>query len=206
MLFWGILGALAMRALFIFLGITVLTRFHWVIYIFGIFLLITGLKLVFAEDKERDPRDHWLVIFVKRWLPFTDTYHEGKFLIKYDGRFLGTPLLLVLIIVEATDVIFAMDSIPAILAITKDPFIVYTSNVFAILGLRSFYFALAGFMSIFQYLRYGLAGVLIFVGIKLCLSDIYKISSTTSLAVIGVLLGSTVFYSILINKRKNKLK
>lgn len=202
-LFWGILGALAMRATFIFTGITLLTKFHWVIYIFGIFLLFTGIKLAFVEQKEADPRDHWLVKFAKKWLPFTDSYHGGKFLIKENKRTLGTPLLLVLLIVEATDLVFAADSIPAILAITHDPFIVYTSNVFAILGLRSLYFALAGMMGIFRYLRFGLAAVLSFVGIKLCISGFYKIPTLTSLAVIAFCLGAAIICSVIIAKKEH---
>ncbi len=202
-LFWGILGALAMRAVFIFAGIALLKEFHWIIYLFGGFLLFTGIKLAVVEHKEPDPKNHWLVRLAKRWLPFTDSYHDGKFMIWEKGKRLGTPLLLVLLIVEATDLIFAADSIPAILAITEDPFIVYTSNVFAILGLRSLYFALAGMMSLFTYLRYGLAGVLVFVGIKLCLTDVYKIPVTASLAVIAALLGVAIAYSIVMS-RKNK--
>lgn len=205
-LFWGILGALAMRAIFIFAGIALLKQFHWVIYIFGGFLLLTGIKLAIAEHKEADPRNHWLVKLVKRWLPFTDQYHGGKFMIREGGRRLGTPLLLVLLIVEATDVVFAADSIPAILAITDDPFIVYTSNVFAILGLRSLYFALAGMMSLFRYLRFGLAGILVFVGLKLCLVDVYKVPSAASLAVIAVFLGGAIACSIFVDKKsKNAL-
>jgi tellurite resistance protein TerC len=194
-LFWGILGALAMRAIFIFAGITLLNKFHWLIYVFGAFLFITGVKLLFKDDAPRDPRDHWFVKWVKKHFPFTDRYHDGHFIIKENGRTLGTPLLLVLFIVEITDVIFAADSIPAILAITKDPFIVYTSNVFAILGLRSLYFALAGMMSLFMYLQYGLAVILIFVGVKLGISNFYKIPSTVSLFVILTCLGLAVFAS-----------
>ncbi|MBI2605888.1 MAG: TerC family protein [Deltaproteobacteria bacterium] len=203
-LFWGILGALAMRAIFIFAGLTLLSHFHWLIYVFGAFLLLTGIKLALVEKKEEDPRNHWLVRLAKRWLPFTDALHDGKFLIRQNQRLLGTPLLLVLLIVEATDLIFAADSIPAILAITNDPFIVYTSNVFAILGLRSLYFALAGMMSAFRYLRYGLAGVLVFVGAKLCLTNIYKIPITASLMVIASLLGVAIACSILIEDTKGR--
>ncbi|MEW6058322.1 MAG: TerC family protein [Bdellovibrionota bacterium] len=200
-LFWGILGALLMRALFIFAGLALLKQFHWVVYIFGGFLLFTGIKLAIVEQKEEDPRNHWLVRLTRKWLPFTDSYHEGKFTIIEKGRRLGTPLLLVLVIVEATDLVFAADSIPAILAITDDPFIVYTSNVFAILGLRSLYFALAGTMSLFKYLRYGLAGILVFVGAKLCLTDVYKIPIGASLGFIAVSLGTAIVFSILAEKR-----
>lgn len=202
-LFWGILGALLMRALFIFAGVTLLKEFHWVIYLFGGFLLFTGIKLGFIQKKENDPRNHWFVRGVKRWLPFTDVYHEKKFLIREGGRTLGTPLLMVLLLIEATDVIFAADSIPAILAITQDPFIVYTSNVFAILGLRSLYFALAGMMGVFRYLKYGLSGILIFVGIKLCVSGIYPIPAVASLLVIFLMLGGAIGFSVLKDQTEN---
>lgn len=205
-LFWGIIGALIMRAGFIVLGITLLKYFHWIIYFFGTLLLLTGLKLFFVEKKEEDLQQHWLIRVVKKWFPFTDSFHDGKFLIKMDGRKLGTPLLLVLLIIEVTDVIFAMDSIPAILAITNDSFIVYTSNIFAILGLRSLYFALAGMMSIFRYLKYGLAGVLIFIGIKLCLVDLYKIPTLTSLAVIIILISTAISCSVVIDRKDKKNK
>jgi tellurite resistance protein TerC len=204
-LFWGIMGALVMRGTFIYAGISLLKQFHWVIYIFGIFLLVTGIKLAFVEQKEEDPRNHWLVRFAKRRFPFTDSYRDSHFVVIENGRRLATPLLLVLLIVEATDLVFAVDSIPAILAITHDPFIVYTSNVFAILGLRSLYFALAGMMNLFHYLRYGLAGVLSFVGIKLCLTDVYKMPTAFSLGVIVVLLGSTVILSVLKPQKEAEL-
>ncbi|MGE0171705.1 MAG: TerC family protein [Oligoflexales bacterium] len=195
-LFWGILGALVMRATFIFAGITLLKHFHWLMYVFGGFLLITGIKLVFSEEKEQDPKNHWLVRFAKKRLPFTDSYQNSKFFVRENSRLLATPLFLVLLIVEATDLVFAADSIPAILAITKDSFIVYTSNVFAILGLRSLYFALAGMMSLFHYLRYGLAGVLVFVGIKLCVSEFYEIPIFLSLGVIITFLGGAILLSV----------
>lgn len=200
-LFWGILGALAMRALFIFTGVALLNKFTWIIYVFGGFLLITGLKLFFSEEKEKDITKNWFVRALKRWFRFSDNYHDKKFFVKIDNKKFATPLFMVLLIVEMTDLIFAADSIPAILAITKDPFIVYTSNVFAILGLRSLYFALAGMMSFFYYLRYGLAGVLIFVGIKLILSHHYEIPTWLSLLAIVLLLGSAIVASIL---RKTK--
>ncbi len=197
-LFWGILGALVMRAGFIFLGITALQKFHWVMYVFGSFLLFTGIKLAISDKNEEDPRNHWFVKLARRWLPISNCDHEGRFFVKENGRTLGTSLLLVLLVIEMTDLIFAADSIPAILAITEDPFIVYTSNVFAILGLRSLYFALAGVMSIFRYLRFGLAGILVFVGAKLCLSDVYKVPVGTSLAVIASLLALSILASLVL--------
>jgi tellurite resistance protein TerC len=204
-LFWGIIGALVMRAIFIFSGIALINKFGWIMYIFGGFLLITGIKMAFAEDKEKNPRDHWLVKWSKKHLPFTDEFHEKKFWIKENGKILGTPLLLVLLIVEATDLIFAVDSIPAILAITRDSFIVYTSNIFAILGLRSLYFALAGMMSLFTYLRYGLAAILVFVGIKLCLLNIYHVPIGISLGVIASILAFSIYFSIWKAKQERKL-
>ncbi|MGE0616833.1 MAG: TerC family protein [Bacteriovoracia bacterium] len=201
-LFWGILGALVMRAIFIFGGIALLKQFHWIVYIFGAFLLVTGIKLAFGGDAgETDPRERWIVKFATRWFRFSDRYDGGKFITIQNGRRLGTPLLMVLIIVEVTDLVFAADSIPAILAISSDPFIVYTSNIFAILGLRSLYFALAGLMSLFAYLRYGLATVLSFVGIKLCLTDIYKISPGWSLIVILICLGAAILYSVIKSRK-----
>lgn len=196
-LFWGILGALAMRAIFIFTGVALLSKFTWIIYVFGGFLLFTGIKLFFGEKTEDDISKNWFVRTLKKWFRFTDTYHDKHFFVKVDHRTLATPLFMVLIIVEVTDLIFAADSIPAILAITKDPFIVYTSNVFAILGLRSLYFALSGMMDVFHYLRYGLAGVLIFVGVKLSLSHHFEIPILISLGIIVLLLGSAVVASLL---------
>jgi tellurite resistance protein TerC len=204
-LFWGIVGALIMRAVFIFSGIALINKFGWIMYVFGGFLLITGIKMAFAEDKERNPKDHWLVKWSKKYLPFTDEFHEKKFWIKENGKILGTPLLLVLLIVEATDLIFAVDSIPAILAITRDSFIVYTSNIFAILGLRSLYFALAGMMSLFTYLRFGLAAILVFVGIKLCLLNIYHVPIGASLGVIASILAFSIYFSIWKAKQERKL-
>ena len=203
-LFWGILGALFMRAAFIFLGIAVLERFHWVMYVFGGFLVFTAVKLLFKQEEEADPRNHFLVKFTRRWLPFCDQAHDGRFFVKIDGRWLATPLFLVLLVVEFTDLIFAADSIPAILSITQDPFIVYTSNVFAILGLRSLYFALSGMVSLFHYLRFGLAGILAFVGLKLLLSSMIKVPIGVSLGVIGFFLAASVVASLLFPPAEEK--
>ena len=203
-LFWGIIGALVMRAIFIFSGIALINKFGWIMYVFGGFLLITGIKMAFAEEKEKNPKDHWFVKWAKKHLPFTDVFHGKKFFIRENGKFLGTPLLFVLLVVEATDLIFAVDSIPAILAITRDSFIVYTSNIFAILGLRSLYFALAGMMSLFAYLRYGLAAILVFVGIKLCLIDIYHFPIGLSLGVIASILTFSIAFSVWETKREHK--
>lgn len=199
-LFWGILGALVMRAIFIFLGIAALHKFHFLMYVFGGFLLFTGIKLAIKEKAEEDPRNHWFVKLAKKWLPFSDCAHDGRFFTVENGRRLATPLFLVLLVIELTDLIFAVDSIPAVLAITQDPFIVYTSNIFAVLGLRSLYFALAGFMSLFRFLRFGLAGILVFVGAKLCLADVYKVPVVASLAVIAFFLFASILASVAIRK------
>ena len=201
-LFWGILGALIMRAIFIATGITLLQHFHWVIYIFGAFLILTGIKLAVQQDKEVHPEKNPVLKLFRRFMPVTKNFEGDKFLVKRDGRRFATPLLVVLLMVETTDVVFALDSIPAILAITTDPFIVYTSNVFAILGLRALYFALAGIMQMFHYLSYGLAAILVFVGIKMMIMDFYKLPITVSLGVVAGILAIAVILS-LVRPRRN---
>ncbi|MBF0206729.1 MAG: TerC family protein [Oligoflexia bacterium] len=209
-LFWGIIGAVLMRALFIFAGIGLVHTFHWMVYVFGGFLIVTGIKLLFQNETEKpDPQNYWPVKFAKRWLPFTDNYHGGKFFVRTDhaghvGHIKGTPLFLVLIVIEIVDTIFAMDSVPAIIAITTDPFIVYTSNIFAILGLRSMYFALAGLIPLFHYLKYALSTILVFVGIKLVLTNIVYISTLLSLGVIGALLLFSIIASVLFANKTPK--
>lgn len=192
-LFWGILGALAMRAFFIFAGISLIQRFHWIIYLFGAFLVLTGIKMVTEKDKEIHPEKNPVLKLFRRLIPVTSSYQQSHFFVKQSGRYFATPLFVVLLVVETTDVIFAVDSIPAILSITVDPFIVYTSNVFAILGLRALYFALAGVMKLFHHLRYGLSAILVFVGAKMLLTDFYKIPVGIALgAVVGILLVSVI--------------
>lgn len=192
-LFWGILGALIMRAIFIAAGVTLIQQFHWVIYIFGAFLVLTGIKMAAQKDKEVHPEKNPVLKLFRRFMPVTEHYEGSSFFIKKGRRWFATPLFVVLLVVETTDVIFAVDSIPAILAITIDPFIVYTSNVFAILGLRALYFALAGIMQLFHYLAYGLAAILVFVGIKMLMADIYKFPIAVALGVVaGILLISVV--------------
>jgi tellurite resistance protein TerC len=192
-LFWGILGALIMRAIFIAAGVTLIQQFHWVIYIFGAFLVLTGIKMATQKDKEIHPEKNPVLKLFRRFMPVTERYEDSRFFVKKGRRWFATPLFVVLLVVETTDVIFAVDSIPAILAITIDPFIVYTSNVFAILGLRALYFALAGIMQLFHYLAYGLAAILVFVGIKMLLADIYKLPIAVALGVVaGILLISVV--------------
>ncbi|KAB2879103.1 TerC family protein [bacterium] len=196
-LFWGILGALIMRAIFIFAGVALIAKFHWTVYVFGLFLIITGIKMALQKDKKIEPDKNPAIRLFRRYFPVTDAYDGSKFLTRVDGKLLATPMMIVLIVIETTDLIFAVDSIPAILAITTDPFIVYTSNVFAILGLRALYFALAGIMQLFHYLAYGLSAVLIFVGAKMMLVDVYKIPIEISLLVIVLILTVAIVASVM---------
>jgi tellurite resistance protein TerC len=195
-LFWGILGALIMRALFILMGVTLIQKFHWVIYVMGGFLIITGIKMATQKDKEINPERNPVLRLFRRLMPVTENYEGGRFFVRRNRRLFATPLFIVVLVVETTDVIFAVDSIPAILAITQDPFIVYTSNVFAILGLRALYFALAGIMQLFHYLPYGLSLILVFVGIKMLLVDIYKIPIGIALGTVAAVLAISVIASI----------
>ena len=196
LLFWGILGALVLRAIFIFAGVALIHKFHWMIYVFGGFLVLTGIKMAFQKDKEIDAEKNPVLRLFRRFMPVTADYVEDKFFVKVDGRTFATPLFVALLMIETTDVIFAVDSIPAILAVSKDAFIVYTSNVFAILGLRSLYFALSGIMQLFHYLHYGLSVILVFVGSKMLISDIYKVPIGTSLGVIALVLVVSVIASL----------
>ena len=203
-LFWGILGALIMRAIFIAVGVTLVQKFNWVIYIFGAFLILTGIKMALQKGKEIHPGKNPVLRLFRRLMPVTDRYEDGNFFVNRDRRYLATPLFVVLLVVETTDVIFALDSIPAVLAITLDPFIVYTSNVFAILGLRSLYFALAGMMELFHYLHYGLSAILVFVGGKMLLADLYKIPIGTALGVVAGILVISAIASV-VHPRKEEV-
>src|SRR5215207_1423021 len=204
-LFWGILGALVMRALLILVGAALIKEFHWIIWIFGAFLIFTGIKMAFHKNEELQPEKNPLISLFRRFMPVTDAYQGASFFVREAGRLMATPLLLVLLIVESTDLVFAVDSIPAIFAVTEDPFIVYTSNVFAILGLRSLYFLLAGVMHKFHYLKLGLSAVLTFVGVKMLLPDLsafvtgvaYKIPTLLSLGVVAGILVIAVVASLL---------
>ena len=201
-LFWGILGALIMRAVFILAGVGLIRQFHWIIYIFGALLVYSGIKLFRQENAEIHPEKNPLLRLFRRWIPVTKDYEEAKFFVRRPGLY-ATPLFIVLLVVETTDVLFAVDSIPAILAITLDAFIVYTSNVFAILGLRSMYFALAGMMELFHYLHYGLSLVLIFVGGKMLVSHYYQIPTELALGIVaGILIISVV--ASMVHPRKAK--
>lgn len=199
-LFWGILGALVMRAIFIFAGVALIEKFHFTIYIFGIALVYTGYKMFSHSDVEIKPDKNPVIRMFKKIMPVTHNLHDDKFFVNIDHKRFATPLFLVLILIETTDLIFAVDSIPAILAITQDQFIVYTSNIFAIMGLRSLYFALAGIVHRFWLLSYGLAVVLVFVGIKMLLIDLYKIPIEWSLIFIATIVAASIFLSLRINK------
>jgi tellurite resistance protein TerC len=195
-LFWGILGALVMRATMILAGAALLKEYHWIIYIFGAFLIFTGIKMATHKDEELHPESNPVIKLVRKLIPVTKNYESDHFFVRHAGKLMATPLFLVLIMVETTDLVFAVDSIPAIFAVTQDPFLVYTSNVFAILGLRSLYFVLAGVIDKFYYLKMGLAVILTFVGVKMTLVDIYKIPTPASLAVIAIVLAVAVAASL----------
>jgi len=199
-LFWGILGALIMRAVFIAAGVGLIQRFHWIIYVFGAFLVYSGIKLFFQEEAEIHPEKNPVLRLFRRFVPVTKDYEGDKFFVRRPGLY-ATPLFVVLLVVETTDLLFAVDSIPAILAITRDAFIVYTSNVFAILGLRSMYFALSGMMEMFRYLHYGLSLVLVFVGAKMLLSHYLEIPTPVALAAVAGVLAISVIASV-VNPKK----
>ncbi|MEI7820679.1 MAG: TerC family protein [Verrucomicrobiota bacterium] len=201
-LFWGILGALVMRAVMIFVGAALIEKFAWIIYVFGAFLILTGIKMIVKREEEIHPERNPLVRWFKKFMPVTSDYRGDKFFVRENGIRMATPLFVVLLLVEFSDLIFAVDSIPAIFAVTKDPFIVYTSNVFAILGLRSLYFALAGVMDKFHYLKIGLGVVLSFVGVKMLLGHTpWKIDTHVSLGVIVGVLAVSIIVSLLRPKK-----
>jgi tellurite resistance protein TerC len=199
-LFWGILGALLMRGVFIGAGVGLIHRFHWILYVFGGLLVYSGIRVCALGEHQVDPSKNPMVGALRRWTPVTDDYHGGKFFVRglpADPRLYATPLLVVLFVIETTDVLFAVDSIPAVLAITLNAFIVYTSNVFAVLGLRSMYFAVAGLIGVFRFLHYGLAVVLVLVGFKMLTADHYPVSTLTSLAVVAGILAASIIASLL---------
>ena len=196
-LFWGILGALLLRGVFIVAGAALLQRFHAVIYVFGAFLVATGVRLLLGQDSEVHPEQNPVYRVFRRFVPAVAGYRGQHFVVREDGRWRATPLLMVLVVVEATDVVFAVDSIPAVFAVTRDPFIVYTSNVFAILGLRALYFVLAGVMDRFCHLKTGLALVLCFVGLKMLAADVYEVPIGASLGIVATLLLGSVIASLL---------
>ncbi|PXX44801.1 TerC family protein [Undibacterium pigrum] len=202
-LLYGVLGAIIMRVIMILAGSWVVTQFSWVLYLFGIFLLVTGMRMLVAAEEEPDLEANPVLRMAKKLLPFTKDFHEEKFSIRENGKRIFTPLFLVLILIEISDVIFAVDSIPAIFAVTTDPFIVFTSNIFAIMGLRALYFLLADMADRFHLLKFGLAFVLMFVGIKMLIVKWMHVPTSVSLMVIAVLLGSSIIASLFVSRKKD---
>jgi tellurite resistance protein TerC len=207
-LFWGIIGALVLRGVFILIGVSLIHKFAWTIYILGAFLVFTGIKMVISKDQEINPQKNPIIKIINKIIPVTRQYHGDSFFVKIRSMYFATPLFIVVLVVETTDVIFALDSIPAILAVTDDAFIVYTSNVFALLGLRSLYFALAGIMQLFHYIHYGLALILSFIGVKLLLSHKYPdlISMKVALLVVAGILAISILLSILFPQKKSPVE
>jgi len=198
-LFWGIVGAVIMRALFIFAGISLINRFHWIIYVFGAFLIYTGIKLAIPKKEDGfSPDKNPAVRLARKMFPVTSEFHGGHFFTRIAGRLHATPLFIVLVVIETTDVMFALDSIPAVIAITRNEFIVFTSNIFAILGLRSLYFAVSGVMKLFRYLNIGLAVILVFVGFKMISTHFVTVPIHVSLGIIGTVLAASIVASVLI--------
>ena len=195
-LFWGILAAVVLRGAMIALGVTLIQRFDWILYVFGAFLLYTGAKMFFHDGLDVHPEANPILRFCRRALPLTPDFEGTRFVVRREGRIFFTPLFLVLIAVEGADVVFAVDSIPAIFGITTDPFIVYTSNIFAILGLRSLYFLLAGVMGLFKYLQHGLALVLVFIGLKMLLAQVFHVDTRVSLGIVASILAASVLLSL----------
>ncbi len=206
-LFWGVLGALVMRALFIIVGVAILAKFKFIIYILGAFLVFTGFKLFFSKDDvEFKPESSWTLKLVRRFFGVSKHYHEDKFFVSKMGYVFATPLFLVLALVETTDLVFALDSIPAVLAVSPDPFIVYTSNIFAILGLRSLYFALAGVVGLFHYLNFGLAIILSFIGVKMMISGFYHVPIHFALLFVLIILLASVILSLVFPKKESSIE
>lgn len=199
-LLFGVLGAIVMRAILIYVGALLLARFHWILYVFGLFLLYTGVHMVLAADDEPNLTNNPVLRWMRKHIRIADEYHGERFFVLKEGLRYGTPLFVVLVLVEVTDLIFAVDSIPAIFAVTGDPFIVFTSNIFAILGLRAMYFLLADMAQRFHLLKYGLAGILVFIGIKMLLLDIYKIPTGIALGAVGLILAASVVASLVTSK------
>ena len=202
-LFWGIIGALFLRALFIFTGIAMINRFHWLIYVFGALLVYTGIKLLKGGEAKVEPDQNFLVRLTRKFIPITPHFHEGHFFVRQNHRWVGTPLFLVLIALGTTDLVFAIDSIPAILAITRDPFLVLTSNAFAVLGLRALYFAIAGLIKLFAYLNVGLAIILSFIGIKMLISGYVHLPISWTLGFVISVLALSIVASILKDREKS---
>lgn len=200
-LFWGIVGAVMMRFIFIFAGITLINKFHWIIYVFGAILIYSGYKMIREKDEEIHPDSNPVLRLFRKIMPVTGDVDKGKFFLRIGGKWHATTLFIVLLVIETSDVIFAVDSIPAVLSISRDTFIVYTSNIMAILGLRSLYFALAGIMKLFRFLHYGLSVILIFVGIKMIISKWIEIPIFASLGFICVILVASILMSVVVGKK-----
>jgi tellurite resistance protein TerC len=196
-LFWGIFGAMVMRGLFLFFGVAIVERFHWTVWILGAILVYTGFKLFFQKEGQVDPEKNTVLRIAKRFLPVTPTYEGDRFFVRRDGRLLATPLFLTLLVVESTDVLFAVDSVPAALALSNDRLVLFSSNVFAILGLRSLFFAVAGFLTYLRFLRFGLAAILIFVGIRMCMPEEHKVPTVVALSVVGGILLVSIAASLI---------
>jgi tellurite resistance protein TerC len=199
-LLYGVLGAIVLRAILIYVGALLLAQFHWILYVFGLFLLYTGVHMLLAADQGPDLADNRVLRWMRGHIKISDEYHGDRFFVLKQGVRHATPLFVVLVLVEITDVIFAVDSIPAIFAVTGDPFIVFTSNIFAILGLRAMYFLLADMAQRFHLLKYGLAAILVFIGVKMLLLDIYKIPTGIALGVVGLILATSVMASLVTSK------
>jgi TerC family integral membrane protein len=202
---WGIFGALVFRLVFILAGIALIERFHWLTYMFGAILLYSGVHMAIEKERKVEPEKNPVLRLFRRLVPVSDAYDNGHFFTRKAGRLLATPLLVVLVVIETTDIVFAVDSVPAVIAISRHPFIVFTSNAFAILGLRALYFTLAGMMKVFHLLHYGLAGILVFVGLKMVLSDLVPIHIVVSLGVVGGLLVASVIASLLWPKKEGRV-
>ncbi len=203
-LVWGIIGALLMRGVMIWLGVALVDRFHWILYVFGAFLFITGIRMLTSHGEELDLEHNFVLRLCRRWMPVTPEYHEERFIVRQDGRWMLTPMMLVLIVIDIMDLIFAVDSIPAVFAITQDQFIIYTSNICAILGLRSLYFVLAHVIDRFIYLKTGLAIVLGFVGAKMIAEKFFHLPNWASLAIIITVLSVTIFASMRATRHRPK--
>jgi tellurite resistance protein TerC len=203
-LFWGVFGAIVFRAIFIFAGIELIKLFHWVIYIFGVILIVSAIKLLITEEKEFHPEETLVYKIAKRLIPLKPNYKDGKFFVREGKKLYATPLFLSLLFVESSDIMFAVDSVPAILAISRDPFIVYTSNIFAILGLRSLYFAASAILPLFHFLHYGLSFILAFIGVKMLISEFYKIPVFVSLLLIFSAIFISVVASLLVKKKPSQ--
>lgn len=205
-LIWGIIGALVFRAILIFLGVALIEQFQWIFYVFGIILIYSSIKIAFQKDENIHPEKNLIVRWVQKLYPVKTDYHGDKFFLVIDGVKYITPLFIVLVAIETTDIIFALDSIPAVFGVTSDPFIVYTSNIFAILGLRALYFALAGVLGLFRYLKYGVSFVLTFIGIKMLIMDFYHLPTWVALTVVIALLAISVLMSVILPKSKEEIE